>query len=40
MFTAQYEIGPYITAVESVYSAGRTRSLYNRGVECLQRGRN
>jgi len=38
MFTAQYELGPHITEVENVYSAVRTRSLYNRGGECLQRG--
>ena len=40
MFTARYELGSYITEVESVYSAVRTRSLYNRGGECLQRGTN
>jgi len=38
MFTAQYELGPYITEFESVYSAVRTESLYNRGGECLQSG--
>jgi hypothetical protein len=40
VFTARYELSPDITEVESVYSAVRTVSLYNRVGECLRRGTN
>jgi len=31
VFTARYELGPYITEVESVYSAVQSESFYSRG---------